>query len=139
MTAASPLIHGPQGIASRARVVARGSRKALQRLMEGKIRQPIAGDEKAGPRDLAPHPGRPSTILPGVWVGSELSERKKFITLGSCCRAKFDEKVHHYVADWMMQWSGRCDGCRELRTDMTGFLHQSRMGRTQGTVRDEPK
>jgi hypothetical protein len=107
--------------------------------MEGKLRQPIAGDEKKGPKDLAPHPGRPATILPGVWVGSELSERKKFITLGSCCRAKFNEKAHHYIADHLMRWSGRCDGCRSMNTSMTGFLHLSRLGNHAGSVRSEPE
>lgn len=144
MTAASPIIHAPgHGLVSKARVVASGTKKAmqaaLQRARSGKVQQTIAGDEKKGPQALSPHPGRPSNVLPGVWVGSELSERKKFIVLGTCCRKKFDEKPHHYVVDHLMKWQGTCDGCRSWRTDMTGFLHQSRMGNAAGTMRAEPE
>ena len=140
MTAASPLIQSPgHGLVSKARVVARGSKKALKRMLEGKILQTRAGDEKKGLQELPAHPGRPGTVLPGVWVGSELSERQKFIVLGTCCRAKFNEKPHHYVIDHLMKWQGHCDGCRSWRTDMTGFLHQSRLGSSAGTMRAEPE
>lgn len=112
------------------------AKKLIRQAHQRKLHQVIAGDEKKGPREMREHPGRPVGMLPGAWVASDLSERRIMVNLCSNCRPKFDEKRHGYVVDWMMQWAGKCDGCRQHSDSMLGFIHETQIGTTSGCIRD---
>ena len=80
--------------------------------------------------------GRRYGATAGAYM-DDLSSQYKAIWLCWECRHKFNYKGAHYFYEKNMRVSGRCDGCREFRTDSHLFIHESSICDSGGTVRHE--
>ena len=88
--------------------------------------------ERSKRSKLVAHPGRPSGKLAGVWVASELAERKQAIVLCWACSPKFNHRraqYEHVTRFPVVQ--GKCDGCKKYTLQGKLFIHESTVGRRQ--------
>ena len=82
------------------------------------------------------HPGRRTNShgyqSAASWI-DELGQRRQLIILCPFCRPKFNYKKLHYVKFYVNDITGRtdgttvtgkCDDCKEMRADCTGFIYE---------------